>query len=268
MSTLDRRQLAAAVENTEAAAYADMFRAAPAALGLELEVAATYTVLQAPKFDVLILNRVLGLGIASPTSEAEIRALVERFRAAGSRNFGIQLSPEAQPSRAMDWLTASGLYIRDAWTKVYRTATPPAAIATDLRIERTSSSQADLFGALACQGFGMPAILTPLMATTVGRRGWHHYIAWSADQPAAVGAMFVQGEIGWLGVAATLPTFRRRGAQGALMARRIREGAAEGCRWFVTETGEDTPARPNPSYRNMRRLGFVDAYHRPNYMNP
>ena len=268
MPTLDRRQLAALVENTEAAAYADMFRAAPAALGLDLEVTAACTVLQAPRFDVLILNRVLGLGIVSPTSEAEIGALVERFRATGSRNFGIQLSPEAQPSRTIDWLTGSGLHVRDAWTKVYRAATAPAAIETDVRIERASSGQADLFGALACQGFGMPAVLSPLMAATAGRRGWHHYIAWSGDQPAAVGAMFVQGEVGWLGVAATLPMFRRRGAQGALMARRIRDGAAQGCRWFVTETGEDTPERPNPSYRNMRRLGFVDAYRRPNYMNP
>lgn len=268
MSTLDRRRLAALVENSEAAAYADMFRAAPPALGLDLEVTRACTVLQAPRFDVLVLNRVLGLGLVSPTSERMIGALVERFRAAGSRNFGIQLSPEAQPARAPQWLTASGLQVRDAWTKVYRAATTPAAIGTDLRIERAASSQADLFGALACQGFGMPAVLSPLMAATVGRRGWHHYIAWSGDQPAAVGAMFVQGEVGWLGVAATLPTFRRRGAQGALMTRRIQDGAALGCRWFVTETGQDTPEKPNASYRNMRRLGFVDAYHRPNYMNP
>jgi hypothetical protein len=50
------------------------------------------------------------------------------------------------------------------------------------------------------------------------------------------------------------------------MARRIEDGRALGCRWFVTETGEDAPARPNPSFRNMIRAGFRLAYHRVNFM--
>ena len=52
------------------------------------------------------------------------------------------------------------------------------------------------------------------------------------------------------------------------MARRIEDGRALGCRWFVTETGEDTPERPNPSFRNMLRSGFALGYHRANYMPP
>ena len=106
------------------------------------------------------------------------------------------------------------------------------------------------------------------MAETVGRPGWHHYIAWSGGEPGAVAALFVRDSAGWLGVAATLPAFRRRGAQGALMARRVRDAAALGCRWLVTETGQETPEQLNPSYRNMKRAGFADAYHRPNYMLP
>ena len=47
------------------------------------------------------------------------------------------------------------------------------------------------------------------------------------------------------------------------MARRIRDGADLGCRWLVTETGEDTPHHPNPSYHNMLRTGFLLAYQRP-----
>ena len=34
------------------------------------------------------------------------------------------------------------------------------------------------------------------------------------------------------------------------------------------ETGEDTSARPNPSFRNMIRAGFTVAYHRQNFMSP
>ena len=82
----------------------------------------------------------------------------------------------------------------------------------------------------------------------------------------AGGALFVKGDVGWLGIASTLPAYRPRGAQGALMARRIRDGADLGCRWLVTETGEDTPHHPNPSYHNMLRTGFSLAYRRPNYI--
>ena len=65
---------------------------------------------------------------------------------------------------------------------------------------------------------------------------------------------------------ATRPSHRRRGAQGALLARRIRDAADLGCRWLVTETGEDLPERPNPSFRNMLRTGFELAYQRANYL--
>jgi len=42
---------------------------------------------------------------------------------------------------------------------------------------------------------------------------------------------------------------------------------ALGCKWFVTETGEETADEPNPSYHNMLRSGFELAYLRPNYVH-
>jgi hypothetical protein len=112
----------------------------------------------------------------------------------------------------------------------------------------------------------MPAVLQPWIASMVGRAGWQHYLAWDGSRPVAAAALYVRDGAGWLGMASTLPAARRRGAQGALMAQRIEDGRALGCRWLVTETGEDTPARPNPSYRNMIRAGFALAYHRENVM--
>ena len=35
---------------------------------------------------------------------------------------------------------------------------------------------------------------------------------------------------------------------------------------LVTETGEDSPEQPNPSFHNMIRTGFSLAYQRPNYL--
>ena len=47
---------------------------------------------------------------------------------------------------------------------------------------------------------------------------------------------------------------------------RLRDAAALGCRWAVTETGRDTAEQSNASYRNMRRAGFDLAYLRRDYV--
>jgi hypothetical protein len=77
--------------------------------------------------------------------------------------------------------------------------------------------------------------------------------------------MYTYEDVAWLGHGSTLPGFRRRGAQAAILDRRIRDGIERGCKWFITETGMDTPDNPQPSYRNMLRSGFKLIYTRRNY---
>jgi hypothetical protein len=91
-------------------------------------------------------------------------------------------------------------------------------------------------------------------------------MAFRGDDAVASGSLFVHGDVGWISFGSTLPSYRRLGAQGALMARRIREGIAAGCRWLVSEAEEDLPDRPNVSYHNMMRTGFRLAYPRANYI--
>jgi len=50
------------------------------------------------------------------------------------------------------------------------------------------------------------------------------------------------------------------------MTRRIADGIKLGCRHLATETGEETPEAPNPSYRNMIRTGFELVYARRNWI--
>ena len=73
--------------------------------------------------------------------------------------------------------------------------------------------------------------------------------------------------MGWLGAAGTLPEFRRRGAQGAILAARIEAGRQAGCETLVTETGEPVDGRPGGSYRNIVRAGFEPVYVRQNYLS-
>ena len=67
---------------------------------------------------------------------------------------------------------------------------------------------------------------------------------------------------------AVAESHRRRGGQGALMARRIADALAAGCRHITTETGEPVGDEPNPSLDNMFRCGFVTVASRLNFEAP
>lgn len=79
--------------------------------------------------------------------------------------------------------------------------------------------------------------------------------------------MFVGSRVGWLGIAATLPEYRRRGAQSALLAAMIRAAGGSGCELVVTETGALVDGKPSNSYRNILRAGFELDYVRANYLS-
>jgi GNAT superfamily N-acetyltransferase len=115
-------------------------------------------------------------------------------------------------------------------------------------------------------GFGMSEPVRPWLAATVGRASWQHYLAFDGEIPVAGAALFVRQGLGWLGIASTLPTHRGRGAQSALIARRVHDAIELGCSFMAVETAEDHPERPNPSFRNVVRFGFEVAYQRPNFL--
>jgi hypothetical protein len=259
--------IARMVELTEAAAWVDMLAAAPGDWRAIGEPTPAGWLLSMPTADIMLFNRLVGCGVDCAVSREVVDAAVARLRAAGVRNYAVQLSPAAQPVAIREWLAEAGLKLRDRWTKVYRGAEPAAAVTTAFRTAPVALEQAATFGEVVAAGFGMPPLFRPWLAATVGRPGWRHYLAWNGDAAVAGAALYVHGDAGWLGVASTLPAARGGGAQSALMARRIEDGRALGCRWFVTETGEETPARPNPSFRNMMRAGFRVAYHRENFMS-
>lgn len=263
---MDLTQLAELVEWGEAEAYADMFAAAPPEWGLHVERRGSAVALVAPPIDVMLFNRVLGLGLSEPASETQMDEIVALYQQANVRHFGIQLSPIAQPSALKNWLKACHLRPTDNWAKVYRAAAQPIEIHTDLRVGAIGREQAADFGRVVCAAFEMPAALQPWLEQLVDRPNWHVYLGFDGEHAAACGALFLHGEVGWLGIEGTLSSHRRRGGQGAIMAQCIRDAAQLSCRWVITETGEDLPDRPNPSYHNMLRTGFTLAYQRTNYL--
>lgn len=274
MTELSPHELTRLVELAEVNAMHAMYAAAPSAiahsLGLRAVRVGSACAMMAQRLDMFLFNRLLGLGADEPATERVLDSLLDEFRQAGVAKFGIPLSPYAQPSDLPQWLEKRGFRAADNWVKVYRGSDSPAIVATDLRIEQVDSRHASAFAEIlpSSFGYGLPDVIIPWVSALVGAPGWSHYAAFDGERIVATGTLYVQDEVGWLGLGSTLPSHRKRGAQGAIMARRILDAIAQGCRWIVTETWEELPEHPNPSYHNMLRNGFKLAYPRRNYLSP
>jgi GNAT superfamily N-acetyltransferase len=262
------------LEAAEMNACADLYRAASpsvvAAAGLFVrQLDDTAVVLAARHVDVLALNRVIGLGLRGPVTESTLDAVVQALEATGSPRGFVPIAPMPGASAIAAALEARALRHYNNWMRLRRNLDnlddigPPSGA---LDVRRIGAEGAPAFGRLVAEGFGFPASLALFVAAPIGRTGWSHYLAFEGDTPIAAAAMFVAGEAAWFGFMATDAAHRRKGAQHALVVRRLHDAAAAGCQWVSVETAEDNVEKDAPSFRNLRRLGFDVAYRRPNYL--
>ncbi len=271
MSSFVPEELAKLAEFGEAEAFVNTYLCTSAEfaekLGVRVVRVGSAWVVMIPGLNSAFFNRIMCLGVSGVAEEAVLDDAIAALQTAGCKTYMVQLSPLAQPSQIGERLEQRGFNLEKSWAKLYRGNEPATAVRTDLRVEavRTGQDQND-FTDVALSAFEMSADVRPWFDGAIGQPGWYHYLGFAEDQPVSTAAMFVSGEVGWLGSGSTLRSHRRRGGQSALLARRIEDGRKLGCRWFVAETSEDTPELPNPSYRNMIGVGFKLAYLRPNYL--
>jgi GNAT superfamily N-acetyltransferase len=206
-------------------------------------------------FPALELNRVTGV-----SDELDLDAVADTY---GRKEHLVSVPPWLDGLAQR--LEARGYTRGYAWMKFERGVEPAPPVRTALRVE--DADDPGLFGATIAEGFGAPADAGPAFALAQ-RMGWHCFLAWDGDEPAAAGSLFVDAGVAWFGGAATRPAFRGRGAQTALLAARIERARKVGARRLCVETGERVPARPDQSYRNILRAGFLEAYLRPNWRSP
>jgi hypothetical protein len=215
-----------------------------------------------------MFNRALGVGVAEPVTEAALDE-IDAFFAERRVAYGIPVTPYALPTEVQAWLGQRGFQRGYAWTKFERKpeATADLDHKTDLRVEEVGADRAEVFADVFSRAYGTPDVARGLLERLPGAEGWQCFVAFAGETPAATGALFVSGRVGWLGATGTLPEFRRRGAQNSLLAARVRAGGAAGCESLVTETGEPIEGRPGASYRNLVRAGFEPRYVRQNFLS-
>jgi hypothetical protein len=263
---MDNRQ----AERAEMEALASGTNLAPAAiakdLGLHLIVDHGVTMVLATQADVLALNRIVGLGVETPATREQLARLVRNARERGTKRLFIQIAPDHSPTELPEWVEAEGGTKYNRWVRLWRKTDEFPEVNTDLEIRQLGNADADRSGEIVAEAFDMPMSITPWIASFVGRPGWTHFGAFDGDQLVASTALYVSRRVGWLGFAGTLATYRGHGAQGALIRRRVELARELGCDWVIVETAEQTPDHSAPSYRNMIRYGFTEAYFRQNYL--
>jgi GNAT superfamily N-acetyltransferase len=262
-----------ALERAEIEAVCDLYRAARPdaveAAGLAVEDLGFTRITAAARVDVLALNRAIGLGLETLTDAAEIDRVLDRFAALGSPRFFIPVAPAPGAGRTMGLLEQRGLRHHNNWMRLRRALDadiPSGRPASSIDVRRIGAAEASVFSTIVATAFQYPPQIAQLPGQAVGRARWTHYLACDAGTPIGAAAMYVTDRAAWFGFAATLPGSRGRGAQTALVLRRLGDAREAGCRWVSVETAEQTSTRDAPSFRNLTRVGFEVAYRRPNYL--
>lgn len=216
------------------------------------------TVLRVPAApDCAMLNRIVGLGIERPATEADVDQALGALGPGVS--FYVAVAPAARPAELSWWLHARGLEPAWGWMTFRRGVEDPPAAQTALRIvDVITPQERAAFARVVRTSYGLPATIEPTLSALLDN-GWHCLLALDGDDPAGAAAMFVTDSMAYLGLAGTVPAYRAQGAQSALLAARIRRARELGCELVVTETGERGEDRPSNSYRNILRASFTEV---------
>ncbi len=211
-----------------------------------------------PDAPAIGLNRILGL-----VSVEHLDTAFEWIRRKAGNRF-LQINVNVVSSDVRHWIETRNLQSHGpGWAKLV-CGTPLSNSPVGVRTRKVAIGEAALFGAMMCEGFNFPPTLAPLWSAIVGKEGWSCFFALDREVPIGTGTMFVSGRHAWLGGGTTLPAFRNRGVQKALIQARTETGLEQGVTMFVVETEVPCAGRPNVSYQNLRKMGFGHAYDRVN----
>lgn len=256
----------AEVELLEADAWASLHGAFASTSGQHAAAVGRWgraTALATRGVDAVAVNRAIGFGFDRRLDAGQLGELRAFYREAGKSRWFVDCSPDASADESI--LTEAGAVLGGHVIKLVAEIDQLSELPQPaLQVIEAGRDDAVRFMDIVGSQLDVPEPVRPGIVSTIGHPGWRFYFALVDDRPVAGAAMFASGDGAWLGLMGTLPEFRRRGAQTALLSRRIRDARAAGCRWISAETWPET-AGPNPSLRNMTRLGLRELYRRPWY---
>lgn len=213
----------------------------------------------------ILLNRALGLGIGREITSQAIKNVAEVYSSRGIKNYFMHIYEDMLTEQAKKLLGSPEFVKKRGWMKFVSDKIEPREAKTDLRVELIGTENALDFGTVVCKAFGMSDISIPLMAGLAADDRWKLFVTYEGETPAGAGALFIHDKMGWFEWGATLPQFRRRGSQAAIMASRLKLSEELGCKYIFTETGEAVEGDPQHSYKNILKAGFRESVLRQNF---
>lgn len=258
MSTLEH--LIERVDNVEDNSYLQLYTAG-AAWGTGWHEEDGVTVVWSGNDDDPAFSCVQNLGDASDP-ESTLTRLEQAAANRNARMLGICSPPDLEQRLGEDWCRVRG-YERDSeecvWALDLTAGHEPSASPDDVSIRLATTSDLDAFVRTLNIGWSLPedAARGFVFASTIGLPAWTHYIAYVEEQVAGIAVLFIEDQVADCFLAATLPEFRGKGVQTALIERRLLDGMEAGCDLATSQT-----VVYNASPRNMARRGFQPLYRR------
>lgn len=213
------------------------------------------------------VTQAVGLALHGPVSADEMDRLEEFYRSRGSE-VNIEVCPMADIS-LYEQLGARGYRVTELSDVLYRTieAKPGDRVELPVGVEirGTDASEARLWAETVSRGFAehfpVTEELIEIMEMFSQRPSDRAYLAYVEGKVAGGAALCTHEGIAGCFGASTLPEFRRRGVQKALLETRLADAASAGC------TVAMSIAQLNSiSHRNIERQGFRVAYTRSKFM--
>jgi len=256
------------IEAVEAAAFADLGKAAEGLrdLGLRQQGIDGALVSAATGDRHFLINRVIGLGVKAAATVDTIRAFKTIFAETGTERYFVHVHPDSQPPNLKTLLQGEGLKAHRRWMTFVQNGDAPPASGSDLEVRQIGPEHGEDFGRIVAACFGFADASVAALARLPERPNWSIYMGFAEGQPAAAGALFVAGGVGWCDFGATSKDFRRRGGQRAMLGARVQAAMDMGCDLIATETGEAVEGDAQHSYHNIQWAGFEEAYLRDNFV--
>lgn len=202
-------------------------------------------------------NRIYLCGAEEGLTAEGLARIADRFRQAGVDRYFVWLSPGPRMEIVRSWLEDAGMmrrpYVRHP--TLARDATMPSPAAARVEAREMAADEAKHL-AEHHQGIAWPDYIR-----SAGAPGFHHFMAFDGGVPIATAVLYVLDDLGYLGAALTGEAFRGRGAQQALIARRIETAVALGCDILVSETLSILEV----SLGNLQKAGFRTIFEKEVY---
>lgn len=208
------------------------------------------------------ITQAVGVGLHGPVSEENLARITRFFHSRGATS-ALEVCPlagipfyELLAKRGYQLLEVSNVLVRSISPLDHFPAPPP-----HLTIRPAAPSEADLWTRTVAAGFAehfpVTDALLDVMNAFSQRSHAVTYLAFIDNQTAGGAVVSKHEGVAGLFGASTLPAFRRRGIQSALLSARLGWARSQGCDVAVSIAipGSD-------SQHNIERLGFQVAYTR------